>query len=117
MKKKAASSAVMTASPTKVERHPQAVTEAASGSVAARLPALAKANRVAMAPAKRTRGYQRERMTSEPTISPAQPTPISTRPTTSSDSVSPAAKQSDPTTASTISDDMIKRAPKRSSRT
>src|SRR5260221_12249858 len=106
MKKKAASSAVMTASPTKVERHPQAVTEAASGSVAARLPALATANRVAMAPAKRSRGYQRARMTSEPTISPAQPMPISNRPTTRPDNVSAAAKQSDPATARSISDDM-----------
>ncbi len=107
----------MPAKPTKVERQPQAVTEAASGSVAARLPALAKANRVAMAPAKRARGYQRASMTSEPTISPAQPTPISTRPAMRPDNVSAAAKQSDPAIASSIRHDMIRRAPKRSSST
>ena len=101
----------------KVVRQPNAVAAAASGAVAARLPAWAEANRTATAMVKLRDAYQRRMTTRGPTMAPAKPIPSSVRPAVRPATVSDAANRTPPATASVSVSETVSRAPNRSRRT
>ena len=109
--------AVTAACAMKVARQPHAAAAAASGVVAARLPAWAEANSTATAMVKFRDEYHRRMTTRAPTIAPAKPMPSRVRPAVRPVAVSDAANTTPPATATVRVSGTVGRAPKRSSRT